>query len=218
MARRNMFFDNEKFIQELTDKFNNKMPFAFSRWGDGEWLTVSKSDPNDSNCDGNYYYLDLADKLISIVSEKQDYYMGHQNVVTAYSLKDDYPQNWVNSDLLHELSEDGELGIFFEIFSKQHIVYIGNESLSKLPFINEFIEIPYNNVWLQYNDVMSEIKSKIVKDHYKVFLFSAGMASNAFIHDLWNHDNKNVYMDASSAFDPYVGRRSRSYMHGLNLP
>lgn len=212
-----MFFNNDSFLRELQDNLNNKIPFAFSRWGDGEWMTVSKSNPNDFNCDGNYYYLDLADKLISIVSEKQDYYMGHQNVVGAYTLKDKYPQNWVNSDLFHELSESGGLNDVFEMFSKEHVVYIGNKSLSKLSFIDEFIEIPYNNVWLKYDEVLLEIKSKIVDSQYKVFLFSAGMASNAFIHDLWKYNNKNVYMDASSAFDPYVGRKSRSYHHRLEF-
>ena len=213
-----MYFNNDSFLQELKDKLNNKTPFAFSRWADGEWLTISKENPSDSNCDGNYYYLDLADKLISIITEKQDtVYMGHQNVAHAYSLRDKYPQDWVNSDLLHELSEERGLDDVFEMFSYQHIVYIGNESLSKLSFIDEFIEIPYNNVWLKYEEVMSEIKSKMVDDEYKVFLFSGGMASNAFIHDLWEYNNKNVYMDVGSAFDPYVGRNSRSYHHKLNL-
>lgn len=213
--RRGIFKNNNEFYLELKHKIDNRIPFAFSRWGDGEWLTVSKTNPSDSNVDGNFYYLDLADKLISIVSEKQSYYMGHQNVVTSYSLKDQYPQDWVNSDILHEMSEDGELNLWFEIFDKQHIVYIGNESLSKLPFINEFIEIPYNNVWLQYDLTMDEIKSKIEKNKFKVFLFSAGMASNALIHDLWEFNNQNIYMDASSAFDPHVGRITRSYMKSL---
>ena len=212
-----IFYNNDVFFEELCNKINNKIPFAFSRWGDGEWLTVAKSNPTDANCDGNYFYTELGDKLISIVREKQDYYMGHQNVVGAHSLKDKYPQEWVNSDLFHEISEERGLDDVFNLFHNVHIVYIGNKSLSKLSFIDEFIEIPYNNVWLKYDEVLSEIKSKIIDDECKVFLFSAGMASNAFIHDLWNYNNKNVYMDASSAFDPYVGRKTRSYHHRLNL-
>lgn len=217
MGRRPLFKNNNKFFEELKNKFDNKIPFAFSRWGDGEWATVSKENTEDTNCDGNIYYKDLGDKLESIVSEKQNYYMGHQNNKNMFSLRQNYPQDWVNSDLLHEMSEAGELHRFFKIFDAHHIVYIGNKSLSKLPFVDEFIEIPYKNVWLDYVEVMEEIKSKIVDKLFKVFLFSAGMASNSFIHDAWMYNKENIYMDASSAFDPYVGRISRSYMKGLTI-
>lgn len=203
---------DEEFLNELKFKLLNQIPFAFSRWGDGEWYTVAQDRTWDSNCDGNIYYKDLGEKLKNIASTPQSYYMGHQHGTN--NLK--YPQNWVNSDILHDLSIERGLNEMFDVFSKIHIVYIGNESLSSLPFIDEFIEIPYNNVWLQYNEVIKLIKSKIKLETPKVFLFSAGMASNAFIHDLWNLNKENTYMDASSAFDPYVGKITRNYHNKLN--
>lgn len=203
---------DEEFLNKLKYKLLNKTPFAFSRWGDGEWYTVDQDRTEGSNCDGNIFYKDLGEKLKNIAITPQPYYMGHQHGTNNL----EYPQNWVNSDILHDLSIERGLEEIFNIFSKTPIVYIGNESLSYLPFINEFIEIPYNNVWLQYNEIMKLIKSKIKPKIHKVFLFSAGMASNAFIHDLWSFNKENTYMDASSAFDPYVGRNTRGYHDTLN--
>ena len=203
---------DENFLEELKTKLLNYTPFAFSRWGDGEWVTVDQNRTQDANVDGNIFYKDLGEKLKKIASQPQSYYMGHQHGTNNIA----WPQKWVNSDILHDLSIERGLEEMFDVFDKIHIVYIGNESLSSLPFINEFIKIPYNNVWLQYNEVMESIKSKIQPKKHKVFLFSAGMASNAFIHDLWGFNKENTYMDASSAFDPYVGRITRSYHKGLN--
>ena len=203
---------NEIFLKELNNKILNKTPFAFSRWGDGEWFTVAQDRTDLANCDGNIYYKDLGEKLKNIASTPQPYYMGHQHGTN----NPDWPQKWVNSDIWHDLSIDRGMKEIFDILDKVHVVFIGNESLSALPFINEFIEIPYKNVWLQYEEILEKIKSKIKPEEHKIFLFAGGMASNAFIHDLWNHNDKNTYMDASSAFDPYVGRNTRGYHHRLN--
>jgi|9_EtaG_2_1085328.scaffolds.fasta_scaffold03635_3 hypothetical protein len=203
---------NELFLKELNDKIINKIPFAFSRWGDGEWFTVDQDRVWDSNCDGNVYYKDLGERLKDIASNPQPYYMGHQHGTNNTA----WPQKWVNSDIWHDLSIERGMKEIFDILDNVHVVFIGNESLSALPFINEFIEIPYKNVWLQYNEILEKIKSKIRTNEHKLFLFAGGMASNVFIHDLWMFNKENSFMDASSAFDPYVGRNSRGYHNRLN--
>jgi hypothetical protein len=203
-----------KFLYEICEKLRDKIPFAFSRFGDGEWLTISQVQPNNTNCDGNKYYKDLGKRLDQIISEKQDYYIGHQNV-SSYTLRDNYTQDWVNSDIFHELSELEGLDYIFNLLDDVHVVYIGNKSLSTLSFINEFIEIPYNNVWTEYNIVLDEIKNKIQDGYHKTFLISAGMSCEVFIHDLWEFNKSNTYVDMGSVFDPYVGRITRSYHHRL---
>ena len=206
---------DSQFLYDLCEQIRDEKPFAFSRFGDGEWITIAQNRTEDANCDGNTFYADLGQRLKEIVSEKQDYYMGHQNV-SAYSLKSDYPQDWVNSDILHELSETQGLEYMFDLFESVHVVMIGNESLQNLPFVNESIEIPYKNVWLEYEEVLQKIKNKIDDKKHKVFLFAAGMCSEVFIDDLWKYNNKNTYMDIGSTFDPYVGRNSRTYHDRLN--
>jgi len=213
-------------LSELCEKLRDRAPFAFSRWGDGEWinLTHTYTAEKNKNIDGNIFYEDLGNRLKDIVSMPRDYYMGHMKVAIAdvngnslQHMKNEYPQQWINSDLLHGLSAQQGLSYIYELFDSIHIVYIGNDSLKTLPFINEFIEIPPANVWDDYDNILTHIKQYIDDNKHKTFLFSAGMATNVFIHDLWEYNKNNTYMDIGSVFDPYVGKKSRGYHANLNI-
>jgi len=203
-------------ISDLTDKIDNNQPFAFSRWGDGEWLNVNKH--KGSNCDGNVYYEDLGDALLEIASTKQNYHMGMQTLITWSSQQaNKYDQNWGDADVMHRASMQNELQPFIKSLTSAHIVYIGNESLKSLPFINEFIEIPYTNIWNDRKTLISRITETFDDNICKVYCFSAGMATNVFIDQLWKLNNNNTYIDVGSVFDPYVGRITRSYHRKLQL-
>lgn len=200
-------------IDNIINAISSKTPMAFSRWGDGEWYNVNKLP--GQNCDGNIYFPDLGDELKSIVTTPCDYYMGVQSLID-YSVQQarQYPQKWCDADIFHKASMDNQLQPFIDSLQSAHVVYIGNQSLNALPFINEFIEIPYNNVWLQRKELM-ELIHNVCDGTFKVFCFSAGMAANVFIHDSWNLNKTNIYLDVGSVFDPYVGRNTRSYHRRL---
>ena len=192
----------------------SKTPFAFSRWGDGEWLNLKQY--QGQNCDGNVYYKDLGEQLEAIIKSPCSYYLGCQDHPGLTFWREEYPQNWFDSDFLHTASIERNLNHFINILNKNHVVYIGNADLSKLSFINEFIEIPHNNVWLKKDLLLNQIQSTL-NDKHKIYCFSAGMAANVFIHELWNVDNTNTYLDVGSVFDPYVGKKTRQYHHKLPL-
>jgi hypothetical protein len=202
--------------ETLLYNIKNNISFAFSRWGDGEWLNVNKF--NGKNCDGNIYYSDLGDELKKIVSVKQYYHMGVQTYI-QYSVNESmkYTQDWTDADVLHRASINGTLYDFISLLNTVHVVYVGNESLKKLEFIDEFIEIPYNNCWLSRNEIIDRIKNTFVENTHKVYLFSAGMVSNVFVDRLWKLNNTNTYIDVGSVFDPYVGRTTRSYHKLLKI-
>lgn len=205
--------------QDYLEYIKNKKPFAFSRFGDGEWQNIKGNlTKSHQNCDGNIYYKDLGKRLEEIVSTKRDYYLGMQSMSERNWpwLLEEYKQEWVQSDVFHKASMKGRLSGFVEILKESHVVYIGNESLKSLPFVNEFVQLPLQNCWLSYNSFLEEIKSKCSSE-YKVFLFSAGMTSNVFIDDMWNYDPSNAYVDVGSVFDPYVGRNTRSYHKTLEM-
>jgi len=253
---------DHEFLYELCEKLRDEVSFAFSRWGDGEWTTLTHDHPafdeedetgmtellsdhvsgvsinekfhmvdtlhdlqkeGKANIDGNIYYQDLGKRLKEIVSVEQDYYMGYMNtpfttvegVPIHDVMKKEYHQEWVNSDILHGMSGLQGLEYIFELLEPIHVVYVGNESFRSLPFINEFIEIPYLNVWHDYENTLDRIKQTLDDTIHKTFLFSAGMATNVFIDDLWKCNKNNTYMDVGSVFDPYVGRKTRGYHNVL---
>lgn len=199
----------------ILNKINNEEPFAFTRWGDGEWYNVNKKE--GQNCDGNIYYKDLGDELLKIVSEKQDYYLGTQTLIN-YSIQESkkYPQNWIDADIFHKASINDNLYKFIASLEKKHIVYIGNKSLDKLTFINEFIEIPLNNCWKNKELIIEKVKNTL-SGSFKIYLFSSGMATNYFIHQLWLENKNNIYIDVGSVFDPYVGKKTRGYHKNIKI-
>jgi hypothetical protein len=189
------------------NKIKNKEPFAFSRWGDGEWLNVAQTE--GKNCDGNIYYPDLGEALKQIVLEKQSYYLGKQNCDNLFTQAGSFNQDWIPAEVFHRASGKDSLQLLFDALMEIRVVYIGNIDLKPLPFINEFIEIPPNNVWL----IRDSVEEQIVKTMTEptVYLFSAGMATNVFIHNLWSKFPEHSYIDVGSVFDPYVGKRTRRY-------
>lgn len=201
--------------EEILHKIELDIPFAFSRWGDGEWFNINKV--KGQNCDGNTYFEDLGDELKKIVSVKQDYLLGVQTLI-PYSLSESkkYEQDWIDADLFHKASMDYELDLFINLLNKKHVVYIGNSTLNKLEFITEFIEIPMKNSWVNKDELLSKI-SHTFNENHKVYLFSAGMATNYYIDFLWKKNKLNTYIDVGSVFDPLVGRLTRQYHHNLKL-
>jgi hypothetical protein len=205
------------FLKSIFYKLENQIPFAFSRWGDGEWLNIRGD--NGKNIDGNKYFNDLGINLKEIVKKKQDYYLGAQDYKLFGLLSDvrNYKvNNWHDADIFHKLSIKGRLNELLQIFNDSYIVYVGNSNHSKLNFINEFIEIPINDSWLEKDIILNKIEATF-SDKHKIYLFSAGMATNVFIDTLWKKNSKNSYMDIGSTFDPFVGINSRSYHKTLKI-
>lgn len=202
--------------EELCAQIQAKKPLALTRWGDGEWFNIAKR--VGSNTDDCIYYPDLGDELKKIVSIKQPYYMARRIDKHCAEDANGFHQNWIqlSASLFANASRGGNLPLFLDVLSQAHVVYIGNKFLGSLPFINEFVEIPIKNVWLERDRVLHQIRNTMT-DEIKVFCFSAGTATNVFIHQLWETHPNNIYLDVGSVFDPYVGRSTRSYHKKLKL-
>lgn len=218
---------------DLCNLIASDQPFSLSRWGDGEWYAV-ESRPGH-NCDQNDYNIkdelgqSLSERLQTILSTSKrlkfpPYYMLSQRVGGCYSAEHLYDiQNWQSANIFHWASKDGQLShLFNALKTATCVIYIGNASLSRLPFISQFIEIPDKNVFNQYNKILLDISNTFTDNacqilSHKTYIFSAGMAANVFIDDLYNANPYNTYIDIGSVFDPYVGRNSRGYHHKLSI-
>lgn len=202
--------------KELIQKLIDKEPFAFSRWGDGEWSAVAGK--QGKNCDGHKYFADMGKVLRQIVSIKQPYCMGLQPIKhKLFSLGAKYEQDWIDADILHNASIDGILTDLYDALKDRNVVLIGNERHRNLPFINTFIEVPKVNAWQQSGNVWASCKTEMTKGKELVFIFCAGMMSNVLIDSLYKSYNNATYIDTGSVFDPYLGFNTRSYHKKLDL-
>jgi hypothetical protein len=211
-------------FNELVDKLNNKQPFSFVRYGDGEWACIFGM--QSKNCDGNIYFPDLGEALKNIVLSQPEYYMGMQYgalVSDYFNLKDkiypfiwDLNINWVNADILHRASEFNRIQPFFNALKSRKVILVGAEYFNQLklfPSIDHII-IPSNNCWLIKNEIIDSVEQKISKTDGLVVLFMASMATNVFIDDLYKiFGLSTTFIDMGSVLDPYLGLNKRGYHH-----
>lgn len=109
---------------------------------------------------------------------------------------------------------------FIPEFKGKKIVYIVNENadLTGLPFevIKDF-RVGANCIINNY-DMIEEIKKWVdendIKDH--LFLFSASSLSNFMVHQLFEHNNDNTYIDLGTTLNPLMGMKGRRGYHSGN--
>ena len=216
-----------RFYNEIIQKLKDKIPFRFSRFGDGEWLCMQGE--TGQNRDGNTYLPELGKALRDIIKSEPDYYMGIQYGVfynekyvhgqQQPSLREymiemmfRYPKiNWCMGDVLHLASEFGYLGEFVDMLKDRYVVYIGADYFKDLPFINDRVVISESNSFLDNGDFFKFLYNTTVDP---VYLVSAAMNSNIIIDQL--PDNCTA-IDIGSVFDPYLGRLRASYQHTMKI-
>lgn len=109
---------------------------------------------------------------------------------------------------------------FLPEFSKKDIVYIVNENadLSGLPFeVKKDFRVGKNCIINDYG-LIETIKNWIDENNIKnhVFLFSASSLSNFMVHQLFEYNDENTYMDIGTTLNPYIGMEGRRGYHTYN--
>jgi len=206
-----------KFYYEILDKLHNGVPFKFSRWGDGEWLTMMGF--QGQNRDGNNYTPELREALIKILYSEPQYYMGLQYGVLYNEQLRKYvfselffhdKINWVMGDVLHVASELGLLRHFTDALKDRIVWIIGAEYFKELPY--QHLLIPSNNSFGRIDNVINGCCQRVYIGD--VFLVAAAMNSNVIIDNL---PPDVTAIDIGSVFDPYLGRPRASYQHKMNV-
>lgn len=215
-------------IEEIIFKLKSNENFTFARYGDGEINAVLGV--TGKNTDGHNYYKDMGVRLRDIIKSKPDYVMGLQNLV-QHLRKDDINFkeliqgiDWVNSDVIHYSSiRKNNLEGLFQALTDRDIIIVGNIDMAGIhgkihgkDSSWEHIVINKENCWIQYKDVLNLIRDAVSKD--VVILYCASMMSEVLIDDLYNlFGDEITQIDIGSAFDPYVGKITRSYHRSINI-
>ena len=198
----------------------SETPFAFTRWGDGEWNAVLQRRPGKANCDGHAYFPDMGAELGKIIRRPPEYMIGMQPLarrlmgaqIDAF-LGKELP--WVSAEIFHKSAQRGEWG-FLDAFKGQRHAIVGPEHLRRLFPKSRFFAVPDKDCWLATEDVLSWVRKKLTEK--TCVGFCASMAANVWIDRLWQEQpGKHLLVDFGSVFDPLVGVRSRTYMQPVTL-
>ncbi len=206
--------------------------FALSRFADGE-ASILKN-VTVGNKDGWLYKKDKnlvfrADLRKSLLCSDPGFVFGlscsccdatnHEFLLAQVRAK---PENLTFSNIF----VNGNFALFNEVFlktlgesRKPVILCTGSKAsvgeLDRLVPIRDFIPIPGNCVrhWEKRRDeIRGLLDLKGSSWRNAVFLFAAGPLSEILIHDLWQVNPRNVYLDIGSTLDPILfNRQSRGY-------
>ena len=221
-------------FNELINKIKTGNNFSFARFGDGEINCIlggTAGQPH--NCDKHIYYKSLGMRLLKTISDYKhdpDYYMGLQNLVQR-TRKDDAafqrlvaPINWIDADIIHRASIKGHMNDLFNVLSYRNVILVANENLFEVSIIIEAkgqyqmmpIVISQLNAWNEYEPILKRLNDIVKPDD--VILYCCGMMAGVLIDDMWkSQGNRITQIDIGSAFDPYVGIKSRAYHHKLKI-
>ena len=215
------FNDLEYYVAMLRDS----MPYSFSRFGDGEWSAVLGR--TGANCDGHDYFPALGADLRRALFERLGYFYGLQTkalknmgrAIYRFLRRNNVKIVWHDSDIFHYCNTAGTLFPLIRQLRRMKVVLIGPKRLKGLNGVvfdyDHFIEIPLQNCYLVKDAVIGRIK-----EHYRdrgpaLFGFSASMATNVMIHELFPLLGSTSWLlDFGSLWDAYVGFDSRGGKSG----
>lgn len=204
----------------MIEQLKANKSFKFARYGDGEWNCIFGKP--GQNCDGHKYFPDLGESLRRVVLSEPQYVVGMQPLSMSYERADQIREfcaglriNWVNADVLHNASIDGELHRFIDVLKGKYLILVGPAHLSSFWSQCVHIVIPSTNCWMEYESVRQQIEFHIDGVNNAVVLLAASMMSEVLIDDFADHHH--TFIDIGSVLDPYVGVKSRRYHHKLKL-
>jgi len=215
--------DDKWGVTDVVTMLENKDAFAFSRWGDGEWIALLGREPQGANCDGHNYFPDMGEALRDVLKRKPHYYMGLQQFalkacgddsiygwMQANGLDNSY---WVESDIFHYAAQNGDWSWMKAFTDRNHII-VGAEHLRKLfPKALGFIAVPDKNCWIERESIAQELSRQLsTVPSWVAVGFCASMMSEVLIDEMVKKFPRNAYIDFGSVFDPLSGVKSRNYM------
>lgn len=232
MKKFNEYIKHDYELSHYTDLLLQKIPFALTRWGDGEFSAIFKD--RGGNCDNHQYFSEMGDELERIILMtyciQENFYYGllpiaikvHGNRIEDYFTKHESPE-WVNGRVIMDASRSGQMSGFTMALNRNHLLLVGPGFIVNqwwrggLFNVRDFIQIPERNAFLEIENIKSKIRVKLNTGKYTAVLYCAGMNTEIMISEMWDsYDQSITHIDLGSVLDPYFGRESRKYMRGLD--
>lgn len=206
------------------------VPFALSRWGNGEWHSVFGRN-RGRTAGGQDYNAELGEELRIVLRGRPFYMMELKRWEKVFHGEVDQwlvaegldTLNWIAPDALHKASIKGRLApVLQAIRQAPGFVAVGPPHLSSaqqtLGF-SKLIAVPSANAFAARKSIAKKVL-KVAKElpDGSVVTFSAGMTANLLVDDVHRGtDSRLILLDVGSLWDPYAGVLSRSYMRSENF-
>ncbi len=208
-------------LSVITDPLVQGKNVSLIRYGDGEWAAMLGYD--GGNCDGHSYGGGLGDALLDTVRKPVNALYGMQRFavknmgrfINGLITKEKISIPWINAEVLQQANMEGELYPLIKILRHRECVVIGpnhiREAVADLFNPAHFIEIPAKNCFEARDSIEKEILLYGEGKSGVIYLFSASMAANVMIHNLFPIlGENNSLLDVGSLWDVYGGVKSRS--------
>ena len=219
----------KQFRQELEILFarlQSRIPFAFSKYADGEWSAMRGGVVNNGE------FLSIPDARLntsrSLLIESFQYKHPYYHVGISCPCCQGEEFNRMRDASGQEESNLTFANIFVNSnysFYKENMIpeysnwkvnLIANEKckLDSLPFkVERFFPIGVN-AWYGNLDLIERLQN--LNTEGELYLFCAGPFGNILAHQLWKHNQKNTYLDIGSTLNPWLGFEGfqRGYLYG----
>lgn len=209
------FTEDLRYFHNL---LKNKIPFAVTRFGDGERMIMEDVNLNLLH-KGEFNYTGQADLrydlTYSFQLDKENYFVGIpcpccQPIDKVKWMKDStyLPETkltWAN------IFVNGNYPYFMNSFIKDFnlykITFIGPGNVDNLPFD---VSTKYKigpDAWIHNKNIYEELRSQIITTNSvnELFLFCAGPYANILVSKLYEEFPDNTYLDLGSVFNIELG-------------
>ena len=205
--------------------------FTFSRWGDGEWLSILGT-KNPCNCDGHRYFPEMGKELRQVLMDQPDYIMGMQGL-TLKVMGDKVRKQikaaglshikWVDSDVFHQASLHGHLYRIVEAVNTRKVMMVGPPQLrgvtvnTTLPLRYwAFVDVPPKNAYLDIKGVIENIQYILgrydEKEEPLLISVCASLPAGIVLHKIYPMTKgRHTVIDFGSLWEPLIGVASRGY-------
>ena len=197
--------------------------FSFTRWGDGEWLCASGAP--GQNKDDHKYFPEMGAGLREALINNKGYFkatwplseeMIGSNIEFIKGFCEYIGVNlvdWYDAGKFELAATYGKLKPLVEQLEKMDYIIVSEPKKKDLPIkYKDFIEVPLVNCFLEKESIKKQVIEMCDKYEKPVFGFSASMATNVMIDELYPIVGDKCWMiDFGSIWDPFIGNMIRSH-------
>ncbi len=214
-------------FRDLLSRLRTRTPFAFSRWGDGEWAAVLGH--GHANCDGQRYTPALRAALAGVLEQRPPYLLGLQSLalrrygpeILAWLHERQLWPTWQAADVWHYASMHQRVDELIAVLQQRIVVFVGPAALrpiaQRLGAV-QVVTIPDRAAFDQLPAIRRALQQAVqVAGPGSVVALSAGMVANLLIDDfagtlrLLPSPPETTWIDFGALWEPYVGIRNRRY-------